>query len=203
MQQAVDSFFVFISHYRLLAYLVVFGVSFLESFAFIGLIVPGAVFAASAGILAFRGILDIYSVMIAAILGAILADLASFYLARGYGEKLILKKICLRYQPYIKRGYLFFEKYGGLSVFWGRFFGLIRPVIPFIAGLLKMDSGKFVFYAVISGILWGVIYIGAGYVFGASWKLVEVWIGRVGLILLVVAILGYLGKQFLKRPRLG
>ena len=90
MQQIVDSFFTLISQYRLLAYVVVFGVAFLESFAFIGLLVPGAIFAASAGILAAHGVLEIYLVIIAGSLGAILADLASFYLARFYGEKIIL-----------------------------------------------------------------------------------------------------------------
>ncbi|MBT8764319.1 DedA family protein [Desulfohalobiaceae bacterium Ax17] len=199
MQQIINSFFALIGHYSLLAYIVIFAVAFLESFAFIGLLIPGTVFAASVGILAAHGVLEIYFVIIAGSLGAILADLASFYLARLYGEKLILKKICLKYQPYVDQGYRFFENHGGMSVFWGRFIGLIRPVIPFIAGLLKMEPGKFCVYAVFSGILWGVIYFGAGYLFGASWKLVEAWLGRVGLILVALAVLGYLGKQFWKR----
>ncbi|WP_457571454.1 DedA family protein [Desulfovulcanus sp.] len=203
MQQIIDSFFALISQYRLLAYVVVFGVAFLESFAFIGLLVPGAIFAASAGVLAAHGVLEIHFVIIAGSLGAILADLASFYLARFYGERIILKKICLKYRPYVEHGYLFFEKYGGMSVFWGRFIGLVRPIIPFIAGLLKMEPGKFWIYAVLSGILWGLIYIGAGYVFGASWKLVETWIGRLILLLLAVVTIGYLGKRFLKWLKYG
>jgi membrane protein DedA with SNARE-associated domain len=198
VQQFVDSIFTAVSHYSVLAYAVVFGVAFLESFAFIGLVVPGAVFAVSAGFFASRGMLSLSALIISGAVGAILADLASFYLASRYGDKVTAAKFYPKYQPYMEKGRRFFERHGGKSVFFGRFIGLIRPVIPFLAGLLKMNAVRFWVYAIASGVLWAIAYIGAGYLFGKSWKVVEAWTGKFSIFLLVLFAAAYLVKKLLK-----
>ena len=51
-------------------------------------------------------------------------------------------------------------------MFIGRFIGIFRPVIPFVAGLLNMNPLLFIFFSSLSGILWGISYFGSGYLFG-------------------------------------
>jgi len=144
-------------------YIFIFIVSFLESFAFLGLIVPGAAIVVTAGLLAAKGYFSIYWLMVFAVFGAVLADLASFILGKKYFDYAAKTKIYAKYKDYFSKGEIFFKKHGGVSVFIGRFIGFLRPVIPFVAGTMKMNTAAFLFWAILSGILWGVSYIGFGY----------------------------------------
>ncbi|HDL53416.1 MAG TPA: phosphatase PAP2 family protein [Proteobacteria bacterium] len=195
MEHAANNFLTGLSQHALLVYIFIFVVAFSESFAFVGLFVPGAVFAVTAGFLAARGLFDFQALALAGAAGAVLADLASYYLARFYGSRITGGKLYVKYQPYLERGNRFIEKHGGKSVFFGRFVGFIRPVVPFLAGLLKMNSVKFTIYATVSGILWAYLYIGAGYLFGESWKVVEAWTGKLSILLLLIVIILYLARH--------
>ncbi len=188
MQEIIKNFLISISNHQILVYWILFLISFFESFVIVGLIVPGAVFIVTAGFLSSHHVLNLYQVILWSMLGAISADIVSFYLAKKYGEKIINSKYFKRYQEYFEKGEIFFKKYGGISIFWGRFIGFLRPIVPFLAGILNMEELKFYFFAVISGILWGICYTGAGYLFGESWKIIEKYIGRINLIAVAAII---------------
>ena len=157
----------------LYVYIFIFTVSFLESFAFLGLIVPGAAIVVTAGLLSAKGYFNIYWLMAFAVFGAVLADLASFVLGKKYFDYVATTKIYAKYREYFLKGEVFFKKHGGISVFFGRFIGFLRPVIPFVAGAMKMSTAAFMFWAVLSGILWGIAYIGFGYLSNEGLKLLN------------------------------
>ena len=56
----------------------------------------------------------------------------------------------------------FFERYGGISVFVGRFFGPIRAIIPLAAGIMRMPPGRFWFANLASALVWApmLLFIG-------------------------------------------
>ncbi len=201
MQEIIKNFLISISHHQILVYCILFFISFFESFVIVGLIVPGAVFIVTAGLLSSHNILNFYQVIIWSIFGAILSDIISFYLAKKYGKRIIKSKYYKRYQEYFEKGEIFFKKYGGISVFWGRFIGFLRPIVPFLAGLLKMDKLKFYFYAIVSGILWGICYPGLGYVFGESYKIIEKYIGRLNLVIIIFIVIIFLFKKLTSLSR--
>ncbi len=182
-----------------LSYVVVFLTSYLESFAFVGLIMPGAGIAVSLGYLASRGILNIYMVMLVGAIGAITADISSFLLAQVIRNTNIFSFIEKRFAKEMKKGYIFFEKYGGISVFLGRFIGLTRPVIPFIAGLMEMRWDLFFICSLLSGILWALSYYGAGYFLGQAFTRINSLYLKVLLIFLL--ILCFIGYKLLKKKR--
>ncbi len=157
----------------LYVYVFIFIVSFTESFAFLGLIVPGAAIVVTAGLLSAKGYFNIYWLMVFAIFGAVLADLASFVLGKKYFDYVTTTKIYAKYRDYFSKGEIFFKKHGGISVFFGRFIGFLRPVIPFVAGAMKMNTAAFLFWAILSGILWGAAYIGFGYLSNEGLKLLS------------------------------
>ena len=185
MQELIQNLLLNLSKHQNFVYLLLFSVSFAESFAFVGLIVPGAVFIITAGYLGFKGYFNIEKIILWSVLGAIFADILSYYLAKKYGEKIIKLKIFQRYNNYYNQGIKFFQKYGGISVFLGRFVGPIRPVVPFLAGLLKMDVFKFYFYAILSGILWGISYSLTGYLFGESFEIIESYSHKLNLLIII------------------
>ncbi len=199
MQEFIKNLLLSLSQHQYIIYFLLFIISFAESFAFIGLLVPGAVFIITAGFLSSKGVLNIYDILIWSITGAILADIGSFYLAKKFGIKIINLKSFKKYEHYYDKGKIFFEKHGGISVFWGRFLGPLRPIVPFLAGMLEMNTLKFWFYAVISGILWGICYSYAGYFFGESWKFIEASLGKLSILFLILIFLIYI---FIKLTKL-
>lgn len=186
-----------IEHFRMLGYWVVLLVSLLESLAFVGLVVPGALFVVLAGSLAAKGYFDFGDLAWFATVGAVLGDGISFRLGRKshilFREENRLFKTSL-----LEKGKEYFACHGGTSIFLGRFNGLIRAVVPFVAGLAGMDAKRFFLWNVASAVVWAVSHLLAGYLLGEAWRTVEVWATRFGVVLAVILVL-FLGIYLLKR----
>ncbi len=172
----------------MISYWIVLFVAVAESLAFIGLIIPGTFFIILVGFLAASGVLDLGDLIWFAAAGAILGDGISFYLGRQ-GIGLFKKESRIFRLDYLEKGERFFRQYGGKSVFLGRFIGPIRPVIPFVAGILKMRRRDFFLYNIASAFLWAPGCLLLGYFFGGIWKTIVLWSTRAELFLLVIFII--------------
>jgi undecaprenyl-diphosphatase len=175
--------------------------AFFESFAFIGFIVPGSIAVIVGGFLAAHGSLNIKILFISVLLAAIFGDSFSFHLGRT--NKINFKTENKFFKPeLLTKGKEFFKKYGAKSVFLGRFIGWVRSIVPFIAGLFKLDIKIFLFWNILSGLLWSVSHIALGYFFGRSWQLVTLWSTRASIffsIFIVFFVIFYLLKWFIVR----
>ena len=66
-------------------------------------------------------------------------------------------------KKYLLQSHDFFEKHGGRAIIFARFFPIIRTFAPIIAGVVKMDKKKFMFFNIISSFLWAFTLIFAGH----------------------------------------
>ena len=179
----------------------IIGASFIESFALIGILVPGVVLLAIISGLAVTS-LTIFEVVLLAYVSSLIANIASFFI--GFSVRNSLNKIwpLSRYPEFLYRGQVFFKNYGMIGLFVGKFIGPVRPVLPIIAGSLSMDRRKFVLIEIISCFLWALAYTIPGYYAGQAIVTennnpiysVWFWIGFVVLFLLI----RYLSKKFSK-----
>ncbi len=185
-------------------YTLLFIVAFLESLILAGLIVPGSVITVFAGFLALHGKGDIAIVMAASAFGAVGGDLFSYVLGARFGPILLKRRWMRRRLDLVRKAEIFFAEHGGKSIFLGRFIGPLRGFLPFIAGSARMSPAAFALFAVTSGILWGIVYPGIGYLGGASWQRVQVLTGRLSLIIALLVLLVVFNTLFWKRlaPRL-
>ncbi len=159
--------------------------AFLESVAFVGIIFPGSALIALLGFLAARGYFNFANLVFFSVVGAVAADLLSYYFG-WKGLNFFRRKMGFIFQErYLLKGENFFKKHGGKSVFLGRFVHPIRPVIPFIAGMVKMDKRFFIFYDILSAVLWATFTLGVGFFLGEAWEVVETWSSRIGLAFLI------------------
>ncbi len=170
-------------------FLLVGVISFLESLAFVGILVPGSVLIVFAGFFAAHGKGDYTLLIVASATGAMLGDLLSYWLGARFGAALLARPFARRRQDLVRRAELFFVSHGGKSVLLGRFVGFFRPFIPFVAGCASMRPLPFLLYVLVGGVLWGIAYPGLGYFFGASWHLVQVWTGRLSLLIALLILL--------------
>jgi undecaprenyl-diphosphatase len=171
------------------SYLIIFAAAALECAAFAGLLVPGESLVLASGFFAHQGILHLFPVMVAAATGAIVGDNIGYLLGSRLGREWLLRRgsrFGLRRRG-LARVERFFERQGPKAVFFGRFVGFARALVPFVAGASDMPYRKFVLYDAMGAVLWTIGFVTLGYVLGASWQIAEKWIGRSGLILAVIA----------------
>lgn len=176
-----------IQHLGALGYWIVLLISLAESLTFIGLIIPGAILVGLFGFFSAQGYLDIGDLIWFSAIGAILGDGISYYFGTR-GTKLFRQENKILKLSHLESGEQFFKKHGNKSIFLGRFVSPLRSVIPFIAGLFRMDKKVFLFWNIISGILWAVSFLLLGYFFGSALNAIEIWSSRVGLFVLAVVV---------------
>ncbi|MBI3671437.1 DedA family protein [Candidatus Azambacteria bacterium] len=184
----------FILNHRILSYWVIFSVSLLEAVVFIGILIPGTTLLMIVGFLIYQNYIDPFDSAFLALLGAVLGDLVSFLLGIYAIKKYELKKLAnidkvLDKKNYLGYGEKFFKKHGGKSVFFGRFVGMVRPFIPFIAGTSGMPFVKFMYFNIAGAILWVLVYISVGYLFGGSVDVIVSKAKKVEHTLLVIVTL--------------
>lgn len=182
-------------------YLFIFLAPFLESSAFLGLIIPGESVVLLAGFLSSQGYLDLGDCIAVIAIGAILGDSVGYELGKSIGKKYFEThdRILLFKKKHLQKVESYFVKYGGATVFWGRLVHLLRAMAPFTAGMSGMPYRKFVLYNAAGGTIWAVIFTLVGYFFGQSWQLIDKWIGRAGVFVLFMVLMlsgfGFLYKK--------
>jgi membrane protein DedA with SNARE-associated domain/membrane-associated phospholipid phosphatase len=170
----------------------VFVISISESLAVVGLFVPGVLMMGTMGALISAGAIGFWPVVIAAVLGAIVGDGLSFWLGHYFKDGIRRIWPFSRYPETLNFGVRFFEKYGALSIIFGRFVGPVRPVIPVVAGMMGMTPARFTVANVISALLWAPAYILPGILVGASMQL-----AAESAVRLAIVLLGLLGAVWL------
>jgi len=141
---------------------IAFIISFAQDIFIIGLVIPGTVVIIGLGCLVGAGLLPLWSTLIGAIVGSLLGASVSYHIGYSLKDRLPTIWPFSRYQFLIRSGKSFFAKYGGKSVFVGRFLGIFAAIIPITAGIMGMRPKLFYISAILSGILWSVIYTFVG-----------------------------------------
>lgn len=181
--QLIDSLSSIIEHFGYTSYWLIFFIFFAEALVFVGLLVPGMLIAIFLGALAAQGVLDLGDTIFFICLGFFLGDALSYYLGtKGTGffrqENRILSHVNL------ESGREFFARHGSKSLILARFIGPLRPLIPFVAGLSKMEKKRFAAINLLSIILWTAANVLVGYFFGQALGAVKLWSNRAEIFLL-------------------
>src|SRR3990167_3833941 len=148
--------------------LITFLISASESVAIIGTVVPGSITMTAIGALAGAGIIPLWWTIFWAILGAIVGDGISYWIGWHFKERLSQVWPFRKHPKLLQSGEKFFYKYGGASVFIGRFVGPVRALVPLVAGMLRMQPMKFFIANILSAIGWAPAYMFPGIVLGAA-----------------------------------
>src|SRR5271156_3234463 len=135
----------------------------------LGLPLPGETILITAAIYAGRSHnLDIWLVIGAAALGAIVGSTVGFWIGREGGYRLLL-----RYGPRlylaerrIKLGQYLFLRHGGKIIFLSRFVPVLRAFGALLAGANRMKWLSFFLFNVAGAIVWATIYGAGAYYLG-------------------------------------
>jgi len=156
---------VLIQDYGAWVYLILFLIIFAETGLVVTPFLPGDSLLFVAGTLAAAGGMDVVLLMVLLCIAAILGDSVNYAIGKRVGDRLVKSGRFIR-QEHIDRTHAFYEKYGGKTIVIARFVPIVRTFAPFVAGIGKMDYGRFLLFNVTGGMLWVLSLTTAGYFFG-------------------------------------
>ncbi len=139
--------------------------AFLETGAFVGLILPGESAVILGGAVAGQGATSIVVTIAVVWICAWAGDTVSFLLGRRLGRGFILEhgpKLQITHERF-ERVEAYFKRYGGRTILVGRFIGFVRAVAPFTAGSSGLRYRSFVPYSVLGTGLWSATFCLVGY----------------------------------------
>ncbi len=171
-------------------FLTVFLAAFAESLALVGLVVPGGIVVFACGAAAAMGHLAPLPVLLLAVAGAACGDGLSYWLGCQYSTRL---RRPLSHEPLARslrimlaKGEAFFLRYGGKSVFLGRFSGMTRPMVPMVAGMKAMRPVSFFTASLPAAVGWGLLYVVSGALFATFLLVLDSISARLAILLLLL-----------------
>ena len=184
-------------------YLIVGLLAFLETGAFVGLLVPGETAMMVGGAVAGLGVINIYLLIAIAWSMAFLGDSFSFMLGRKLGRGFVLRhgsKVGVSRERF-EGVEQYFERHGGKTVLIGRFVGIVRALAPFVAGTSGMSYRGFAPYSILGSGLQVTSNIILGYIFARSIDSAAEYAGLVAVILgtvIAVSVTAVVGFRFFR-----
>ncbi|QCI23695.1 DedA family protein [Buchnera aphidicola (Macrosiphoniella sanborni)] len=143
-------------------------VSFLESLALVGLLLPGIILMTTLGTFIGDGRLLFYPAWIAGTIGCLLGDWISYYIGLYFKNCLTNFYFLKNNQILVKKIKSVLHKHSIIAIILGRFIGPTRPLMPMMCGMLKLSLNKFFLPSIIGCILWPPIYFFPGIVTGIT-----------------------------------
>lgn len=149
-------------------YLILFFIIFAETGFVITPFLPGdsLLFAAGALIAHENSGLNIYLLWILLIVAAVAGNTTNYELGKFLGVKVFKPENKILKLDYYLKTKAFFDTHGGKAVIFSRFLPIFRTVAPFVAGVGKMQLGKYTLYNFIGGAAWITLFLFLGYFFG-------------------------------------
>lgn len=172
------------------AYVVLALLAAAESAAFVGLAIPGETAMLLGGFLAFQGRVNLGVMMVAGAVGAVVGDSVSYEIGRRFGQPLKRSRLGRRVgEDRWAKGETYLRAKGGRAVFLSRFIGVLRALVPALAGMSRMPYRTFLPWNAAGGVIWAPSLVLLGYLAGGSYRQVERLAGRASLLLLILVVL--------------
>lgn len=173
----------------------IFVISFFESLAFIGFLLPGAILMTSIGTIIGRGYLKFYPAWCIGFLGCVLGDSLSYLIGCKLKNKLYNWNLFKKHISTINKISQTIHNHYIFSIFFGRFLGHTRPLIPLVAGVMKLPLKNFFIPNILACFFWPPFYFIPGIL-----AVVSVDTNKNNLmfnvLLLLIIILFFLGIWF-------
>jgi membrane-associated protein len=172
-----------------LGYAALFAVVFAESGLLVGFFLPGDSLLFTVGIVAGAGKLQIGTMIAMLTVASILGDGIGFLLGSTLGYSLFQKTNSRIFRrEYLERTHSFYERHGGKTIIYAKFVPIIRTFAAFIAGVGKMQYGRFLTFNVVGAIGWVTSMIMLGYLLG-NIPIIRQNFEKVVLLIIVLSLL--------------
>jgi len=140
-----------------IGYIIIFAIIFSESGLLIGIFFPGDSLLFTAGLLASRGVLNVWILIAITFVAAVSGDSVGYAFGHKVGRKLFKRENSRIFKKEnLLRAESFYERHGSKTIVLARFIPIIRTFAPIVAGVGKMKYRTFIIYNVVGGAFWSL-----------------------------------------------
>lgn len=168
-------------------YVLVFLLALAEGAALVGLLLPGETAMLLGGVLVYQDRATLPLMLLIGCLGSVIGDSVGYWVGRRFGGRIRSSRLGRKVgeAKWEKAGNYLRER-GAKAVFFARFLGFLRTLVPPLAGSTGMPYRRFVIFNAPAAALWATSFILLGVAAGRSWEAVDRWAGRASAVLLLV-----------------
>lgn len=149
-------------------YVGLFLIVFAESGLFFGFFLPGDSLLLTAGLFAYKGLLNLWVLLPLLFVAAVLGDNVGYWFGRKTGPPLFQREESLFFRPKnLLAAKKFYDQHGGKTIVLARFMPFIRTFAPIVAGAVEMDYKRFMMFNLVGGLVWAIGVTLAGYFLGS------------------------------------
>ena len=206
MQAIIDLFHRLSNLPELVQWAGLFGLAaivFSETGLLIGVFLPGDSLLVTAGLLAARGYVNIFTLAPVLTLAAICGNSLGYFIGRATGPRLFNRENSLFFnKKHAIRAHEFYEMYGRMTIVLAQFMPIIRTFSPVIAGVGGMGFRQFTTFNIIGAFAWIWSMLGIGYFLGNYIPGIDEHIEIVVVIVIFISILpGLIGGYRARRAK--
>lgn len=196
-----------LTEYQAYALLILFLLVFAESVAVLGLLVPGTALMFSFGVLIGAEQMGFWTACLVATVAGLVGDSLSYLAGRKFRPQLESWNWLSRQQKELDKISSALENNVWLAIVAGRFIGPSRPLLPLLAGMLKLSPSRYFPAATLACALWPIAYFLPGIMAGVAWQLkgtnLTLFYGLLAGSILLACLSSYVLKKYLRHKEQG
>ncbi|GAB3415716.1 DedA family protein [Flindersiella endophytica] len=172
--------------------------------------IPSEAILPLAGFTAAQGKLNLLAAVIWTTLGSIVGAVVLYAIGRALGRdriRALAAKLPLIDVSDLDKAEGWFYRHGTKAVFFGRMIPVVRSLISVPAGVESMRIPLFLLLTGLGSLIWNATFIGAGYLLGDHWHLVERYVGmysKAVVVIVAIAVIVFLAlriRAYVSRKR--
>jgi membrane protein DedA with SNARE-associated domain len=169
----------------------------------LGVPFPGETMLVAASVYAAQacGLQEPYVILVC-ILGSVVGSTTGYWIGRTGGRG-VLRKLHVS-EKHLGPAEAYFERYGGATVFFGRFLAVLRAWAAFLAGLNHMPAGRFLVYNTVGAVIWSTAFGMLGFILGKHLNQLQrvlTALGTGGAIVVGIVVVVAIGTFWFRRRR--
>jgi membrane-associated protein len=113
--------------------------------------------------------MDVWLLILLLVICAITGTCVGYFFGRLAENYLRNKKENFFYKKkYLEMAQDFYSRHGMMAFIMGRFLPIVRTFVPILAGMVRIEFGKFLFFNIVGAAIWIITMVMAGYLLGRT-----------------------------------
>jgi len=191
--------------YGIWVYAILFAIIFCETGLVVTPFLPGDALLFAIGAFAAAhpgGGLNYSTALVLLCIAAIIGNLVNFTFGISIGGHIFKEDAIVLKKSYLDRAHAFFGKHGAKAVILARFLPIFRTMVPFVAGMARMNGRSYFLYTVLGSFCWVFLMMTSGLFFGrVPWVQQHFEAVVIAIILVSMLPVAYEGLMHCKKAK--
>ncbi|PVG84850.1 cytochrome O ubiquinol oxidase [Nocardioides gansuensis] len=132
---------------------------------------------------------DLVAALVLFTIAGIAGNIAGYEIGRAVGTPLYERDGRILKRKYFEQTTAFFDKHGNKALVIGRFVPFVRTYVTVVAGVGRMDRGRFILWSLVGAVFWVLSITLLGFFLGAAFPSLGEQIDKLIIVILVFSLM--------------